>query len=107
MGDLLARRGDTTSARRQYRDAVRLDRANRRASAALQALGAIPNLERAARESPGDLDLLADLGVTYFLTGRYERARELANRVLRQAPDHPGANQLMRQLGSPGQIPNE
>lgn len=98
-GDLAARRGDTAAARALYQRAARLDPRERGPRAALRALSAIPDLERTTAREPGNLDALVNLGITYLLTGRWERARELALHVLREAPDHPGATGIVRQLG--------
>lgn len=106
-GNIAVVDGDSAAARGHYQEAVRLDAANRRARAALQALRAIPELERTVQEDPGDVDALANLGITYFLTGQFERAEALAARALRIAPDHAGAIQLARQLGTLPQSGNE
>ena len=103
-GTLAARSGDTAAARRYYRQAVERDPANRRAQAAIQALGAIPELQRAVEADPSDADALANLAITYFLTGRYDRARELAERALVRAPGHAGATQVLDRLDGLGPV---
>jgi tetratricopeptide (TPR) repeat protein len=97
-GNAYARQGDTARARLEYQRAQGLDRRDRRAGAALAALGSIPELERRTRDEPGAADAGAELAAAYFATGRYERARTTAEGVLRDHPEHPLATQVVRQV---------
>lgn len=98
LGNVLARRGDMEAARVEYQRALSLNRRHRRSAASLAALESIPALEQAAREAPSDADANAELAAAYFMTGRYEEAEQLADRVLAADPEHAMASQVMRQL---------
>lgn len=54
---------------------------------------------RALELSPGDRQAFGALVGLYLQTGQTDQARELARRLLRADPDHPGAQQLLRRLG--------
>lgn len=98
LGNLLARRGEMEAARAEYQRALSLNRRHRRSAASLAALEAIPALEQAARKARSDTDASAELAAAYFMTGRYEEAERLADRVLAADPEHAMASQVMRQL---------
>lgn len=98
LGGLFATTGDRAAALRYFEQAVQLAPQDRRATAALGAFAAIPELENTVRQNPNGADALANLGAAYFLAGQYQSAHETANRALRLSPNHPGANQLSRRI---------
>ncbi len=59
---------------------------------------AIPLLEKAVTLRSDYVDALVNLALGYFQVERFEDARRLAERVLRQVPDHPKARQILHAL---------
>gem|GEM_PF-4484666 len=55
---------------------------------------------RALELTPGDRQAFAVLAGLYLRTWQTDKARELAERLLRLAPDHQEARQLLRRLGN-------
>ncbi|EFL52541.1 doubled CXXCH domain protein [Solidesulfovibrio fructosivorans JJ]] len=55
---------------------------------------------RALELAPGDQQAFAALAGLYLRTGRTDKARELAERLLHEFPNHQGAKQLLRRLGN-------
>ena len=98
MASIQATRGDTADAQASLQQAQELAPDDRRIRIALEALDAVPGLERTARERPGDLDVLVNLGSVYYLTGQYERSREMVARALGVDPNHAAARGLQRDL---------
>lgn len=100
LGGVAATRGDSAEARKWFREAAQIAPLDRQVSMAGRALEAIPDLERRTRQDSGDVDALSNLGAVYFVSGQYDRAEEVADRILRMDPDHDAGLNLKRQLRS-------
>lgn len=98
MASIQATRGHTADARVSLQQARDLAPNDRRIRIALEALEAVPGLERTARERPEDPDVLVNLGSVYYLTGQYERSLEMAARALSIDPNHTAARELQADL---------
>src|SRR6266508_3942381 len=111
-------RGDKFAAREQYKEAIleyrnvlRLDRANARATRQLGLahyhLGemeqAYPYLLKAQELAPNDLDLRLKLGSIYLLGGNSEGARQQANFVLEREPNNLDALALSASVAATGE----
>jgi tetratricopeptide (TPR) repeat protein len=105
VGLLMLRLGDHAGAMPWLQRASAMSPADRRMTVVLQAAGMLPGLERRVAEVPRDTTALQELAAGYAITQQPEKARETAERLLRIAPAHAGAKQLLSRLSRSGKAP--
>jgi tetratricopeptide (TPR) repeat protein len=98
MAGIFASRGDIAGARERLLTARDLAPSDRKVSLALEALGAMPQLEQGVRNDPRDPHALTQLGGVCYLTSQFHRARELATEAARLSPGYQPALTLMERL---------
>jgi len=98
MAGVFASRGDIARAREQLVAAQGRDRSDAKIRVALEALDAMPELERELRTHPRDPNAITQLGSVCYLTAQFLRARELATEALRMSPGYQPALDLIDRL---------
>jgi len=98
MAGIFASRGDIAHAREQLVAAQGRNRGDSKVRLALEALDAMPELERELRTHPRDPNAIMQLGSVCYLSSQFARARELATQALRVAPGYQPALDLIERL---------
>lgn len=100
LADAASRKGDISTAAREYRKTLELDPGDPVGLTGLAQIlaregkydEALPLLERAVRASPDDPKLNGNIGFLYYKTNRYEQAVPHLEAAIRVNPDEPWAH---------------
>jgi tetratricopeptide (TPR) repeat protein len=101
-GLLLLRTGDNARALRYLRRAAELSPTDRRIATTFQAAEALPRLEERRRMAPRDTTALFNLALAYAVTQQNEKATAVAKTLLKVAPTHARARQLLLRIPADG-----
>ncbi|HUQ98516.1 MAG TPA: hypothetical protein VM166_03615, partial [Gemmatimonadaceae bacterium] len=97
-GLLILRTGDNARALPYLRRAAQLSPADRRLATTFQAAEALSRLEERRRAAPTDTTALFNLAVAYAVTQQNEKATAVAKALLKVAPTHARARQLLLRI---------